>query len=157
MQVSLVIIILVVVVVVLTTPLQLIFVLRNMVRRSGLPELARFYGVSRKPEGEMLSRQVVRVGSVYFRYTVTVGITRMGLYISMGSFGKLLKTPPLLIPWGDIEAGVSARLYGRPAIELMVGDPAIALVTVTREVYDAMQPHLRPAQLPVAPLQGVWR
>ena len=157
MQVSLVIIIMVVVVVVLTTPLQVIFMLRNMVRRSGLPELARFYGVSQKPEGDMLPRQIVRIGGVYFRYTVTVGITRMGLYISMGSFGKLLKTSPLLIPWNDIRDAVGAKLFGRPAMELMIGEPTVAAVTVTREVYDAMRPHLMPAQPPVAPLQGIWR
>jgi hypothetical protein len=156
MQSQYVILIMVIVITVLTTPLQVLFIFRNFTRRSGLPELMSLYGVAASPSGDLRPRQIIRIGSIYFRYTVTVGITGGGLYISMGTFGRLLRVTPMLIPWADIEDSVTAKLYGKPAMELMVGEPHIAVITVMKDTYDLMLPYLDLKAAAPLTLDGDW-
>jgi len=52
------------------------------------------------------------------------------------------KYRPLLIPWGEIQRIQETRLYWERAMQLSVGNPQLATITVRMGLFKLMQPYL---------------
>jgi hypothetical protein len=105
----------------------------------GWRRLATRYRAIAPPVGPVLKRQTVRVGAVRYRRLTTVGLYPEGVYLAVG----LPFHPAVWIPWGEWGLLRETRIdLGTPAVELAVGEPALARVTVTRALYEQMAPYL---------------
>jgi hypothetical protein len=114
---------------------------------SGWAALARFYSVTSEPMQTVYKKQTIKVGGVRWRFAATVGISSWGLYLAVNPFNwplsRFVQHPPLLIPWVGIKVVGSGHIYLlMPAMVLSVGNPEIALISVTNNIYEAMVPYL---------------
>jgi hypothetical protein len=108
---------------------------------SGWDTLLRHYATAAGPEGEILKRQSLVVGSVVYRYIVTAGIGETGLYLAVG--GPLPRRP-VLIPWDAFKRASPVRLFWQKAALVTLGDPEVGTLTLPMTLYDKMRPHLPP-------------
>jgi hypothetical protein len=107
---------------------------------SGWRRLAERYRAVAPPAIPLLKRHTVRVGGVRYRRSTTVGLHPDGLYLAV----RLPFHPPLWIPWSELGPPREARIdLGTPAVEMSVGEPALARLAVTRALYEQMAPYLR--------------
>jgi hypothetical protein len=119
--------------------------LRSLAQVSGLIRLAELYPADHQPEGLKYTGQTVQVGAVRYRRCVTVCISPQGFYLSVQP--KLVKYPPVLIPWGEIKKIRETRLYWQRAMLLSIGEPRVATVRVLIKLFKVIQPHLNPSGL----------
>jgi hypothetical protein len=85
---------------------------------------------------------------------MTVVLSAQGMYLAreprhMPKFWvwrplqAIRKRPPLLIPWSEFKAPRKGRLFlGWQAIELSIGEPEIAVITVPLGLYKEMTSYL---------------
>jgi hypothetical protein len=114
---------------------------RLFARGSGWSELANVYPASRQPEGLTYTHQHSRVGSVRYRNCSTIGISAAGLYLAVTA-PFLSNHPPLLVPWSAITGIQQTRLYWLSAVQLSIGEPQIATLTVLKHIFEPMRPYL---------------
>lgn len=114
--------------------------MRIFAKVSGWTRLAERYPAIDQPEGTKYTRQTVQVGAVRYRNCVSVCLSAQGLYVWARPL--LSKYQPVLIPWGEIQRIQETRLYGGRAIELSVGSPQVATITVRMGLFKLMQPYL---------------
>lgn len=113
-------------------------IVRVVFRRFGGGQaLAQRYSVRCEPSGQRFERQTVVVGAVRYRRCSTVIINSEGLYFSSWFYGT-----PLFIPWTEITGAWPARLYGQPALKLLVGSPLVGTITVHPGLFEPMRPYL---------------
>lgn len=123
-------------------------------RVSGWRRLAERYHYPQGPVGTLHHRQTVKVGSVRWRWAMTVGLSDYGLYLCpsplIGPLRRLVGHPPVLIPWSDIQYAGPGTIYFFwralglcPCTELAVGNPRIASITVTDRLYALFAPWLQ--------------
>ncbi len=109
---------------------------------SGLNKLAEAYSASQAPadlpSGARWTVQTIGVGTIRYRNCVDVAVSAEGLYLWVRP--PLLTKARLLIPWDDIVATQPARLYSRPAVRLVIGDPEVGTIRLYRELYEAILP-----------------
>jgi hypothetical protein len=110
--------------------------------RGGWGALARAYATTEKPTGETWRRQSIVVGLILYRFCVTVGIDRSGLYLAVMTPLRLLRQPPLLIPWNAFQSVEPARLFWRRAALISLGDPRVGTLTVPMDLYDRVRRYL---------------
>jgi hypothetical protein len=113
---------------------------------SGWNALTHRYEAIVEPEGRKLTRQTIKVGSVRWRWCVTVVLNVEGMYIQLGRQTGLLairKHPPVLIPWAEFKAPRKGRLYlGWEAVQLSIGEQETAAITFPIELYKEMVGYL---------------
>lgn len=68
-------------------------------RSGGWRVLASAYATAERPLGEIWRGQSVVAGLILYRYCVTVGIDKAGLYLAIVTPLAMLRQTPLLIPW----------------------------------------------------------
>ena len=100
------------------------------------------YPASGQPPGELLTRQWLAVGQVYYKNTTDVCISKEGLYFWVRSV--LSRYQPVLIPWPEIRGHRPAILAGQRAVRLIIGQPEVATIIVRMRLFEQLQPHLRP-------------
>ncbi len=120
--------------------------------KSGWTVLARSYAATSEPVQTVYTKQTIKVGGVRWRFATTVGISSAGLYLSVHPLrwplSRFVQHPPLLIPWKDIKVVGPGYIYLlMPSTELSIGNPEIASLTVTNNVYEAIAPHLDGAKI----------
>jgi hypothetical protein len=71
-----------------------------------------------------------------------VGIDRSGLYLAVMTPLRLLRQPPLLIPWNAFQSVEPARLFWRRAALISLGDPRVGTLTVPMDLYDRVRRYL---------------
>ena len=114
-------------------------------RGSGWNRLLPKYGANAEPPGARLTGQTIKVGAVRWRLCVTVVLADRGLYLHpRPALGSVLGGPrPLLVPWADLRRPRDGHLYvGWRAVELSVGDPELASLTVPLALYEQMRPRI---------------
>jgi hypothetical protein len=114
--------------------------MRIFAKVSGWTRLAEHYPASEQPEGAKYTRRTVQVGAVRYRNCVTVCLSPQGLYLWARPI--LSKYPPVLIPWGEIQRIQETRLYWERALQLSVGNPQVATITVRMGLFKLLQPYL---------------
>jgi len=77
---------------------------------------------------------------VRYKNCVSVCLSAQGLYLWARPI--LSKYQSLLIPWGEIQRIQETRLYWGRAMQLSVGSPQVATITVRMELFKLMQPYL---------------
>lgn len=102
---------------------------------SGWKQLASRYGARRVPACWHWSGQTVRVGSVRYRRCMRVAAESDGLYLAGY---RLLRHPPLCIPWSEIHDPATATIYGRPAVSVSVGTPPSGKLEFPLDLYSAI-------------------
>ncbi len=111
---------------------------------SGLARLAEAYPATRAPagasNGTSWTGQTIGVGTIRYRNCVDIAMSDEGLYLWVRP--PMLTKARLLIPWSEIVETQSARLYGRPAIRLVIGEPEVGTIRIYRERYQQMAPYL---------------
>jgi hypothetical protein len=110
--------------------------------RGGWRGLARAYATTEQPTGEIWRRRSVVAGSILYRFCVTVGIDKPGLYLVIVSPLPMLRQTPLLVPWSAFQRVEPARLFWRRAALISIGAPLVGTLTVPMELYAHMRPHL---------------
>jgi hypothetical protein len=110
--------------------------------RGGWGALARAYATTEKPTGETWRRQSIVAGLILYRFCVTVGIDRPGLYLAVMTPLRLLRQPPLLIPWNAFQSVEPARLFWRRAALISLGDPRVGTLTLPMELYARIRRYL---------------
>lgn len=95
----------------------------------GWTSLKEHYLTDRAPQGLVLTHQTIQVGAVVYKRCVAVGVADEGLYLNTWR-----KT--VLIPWLDIKGVRTTTLYWQTIPQLVVGDPHVATVAVTNELFE---------------------
>lgn len=121
-------------------------ILKHMKGGGGWAALAQRFATEPITVDGALLRQTVTVGRVTYRNCVIVGLTDAGLYLATAMTVPLLRKPPLLIPWSQIESIEEVKLYWQEAAMLNVGNPLIGTVTVPAELLRAIRPWLPQAR-----------
>lgn len=107
---------------------------------SGLNRLAEAYATTQVPadvsSNASWSTQTIGVGAIRYRSCVDIAAGDEGLYLWVHP--PMLAQAKLLIPWGDIAATEPAHLYGRPAVQLTIGEPEVGTIRLYRELYEAI-------------------
>jgi hypothetical protein len=114
--------------------------MRIFAKVSGWTRLAEHYPAIDQPEGAKYTRQTVQVGAVRYRNCVTVCLSPQGFYLwARPIFSQY---PPLLIPWGEIQRVQETRLYWERAMQLSIGSPQVATITLRMGLFRLIQPYL---------------
>jgi hypothetical protein len=108
----------------------------------GWAALAGAYATTVKPTGEIWRGQSIVAGKILYRSCVTVGIDRAGLYLAVTTPLRLIRKPPLVIPWGAFQRVEPARLFWRKATLISLGTPTVGTLTVPTDLYACMRPYL---------------
>jgi hypothetical protein len=114
--------------------------MRILAKVSGWTRLAARYPGADPPQGTNYTKQTVQVGAVRYRNCVTVCLSPQGLYL--WARPTLSKYPPVLIPWDGIQRVQETRLYWERALQLSVGNPQVATITVRMGLFKLLQPYL---------------
>jgi hypothetical protein len=112
--------------------------------------LAKVYPAAAEPAGTKLTQQVVKVGSVRWRWSMTVVLGPQGLYLKpelrLGLPWFFGAYPPLLIPWAQFKSPRKGRIYiGWQAVELSIGDPQVSTITFPLDLYRRISVFLSPS------------
>ncbi len=114
-------------------------------RSGGWRVLASAYATAERPLGEIWRGQSVVAGLILYRYCVTVGIDKAGLYLAIVTPLAMLRQTPLLIPWSAFKQVEPARLFWRKAALFSLGTPPVGTITVPATLYRRMLPYLPPS------------
>ena len=95
-----------------------------------------------KPEPDF-RRQTVKVGQVMWRNCVSVAILDDGLWLDVSAPLPFLAKTPMLVPWPEIAAVETVRLFWEEAAMLSVGRPTVGTITLTAGTYRRVAPRLR--------------
>jgi hypothetical protein len=119
-----------------------VFIMRGFGRQSHLNELAARYPVERRriKKNPSFLWHTAQIGKVQWRRCLDIGVYAEGLYIEVKQLFN--RPPPFLIPWQELHFQEETRLYWRPAVLLKIGDPPLTTLTLFREVYEEVKPHL---------------
>ena len=109
--------------------------------RGGWLRLVDRYGTPQAPSGTVLTKQTLQIGSVLYRNCTTLGIASEGLYITTWR-----KT--VLIPWSDFSGVTQGRLFWERVPVLSVGHPAVATITIPRQLLNQLRTFLPPELQP---------
>ena len=115
---------------------------RLSARASRWAALAKQYPADGLPAGRRHARQTVQVGAVRYRRCVTVGIDPLGLWLWVQP--SLVRFHPLFIPWDEVKRTQETRLCSRKAVQLVIGEPSVATITVYRKLFEDLSPYLAP-------------
>ncbi len=110
----------------------------------GWRKLASAYATTEPRPEKVLSRQSVVAGRILWRYCVTIGASKNGLYLEIVTPIPLLKRPPLLIPWSAFKRLEQGRLFWRKAARFSLGDPLVGTLTLPMPLYATVRPFLPP-------------
>ncbi len=102
--------------------------------------LARYFTFVDPIDGEKLPFSHMAVNGVNYKSSVILKACPMGLRMSV-PFIIRLSHPPLLIPWHAFVA-VEKRTFFVARYTLVIGEPKIGTITVSRAVYEAVAPYL---------------
>jgi hypothetical protein len=114
-------------------------------RLGGYDDLARRYPVTGEPGGSHWDRQCVELGAVRYDWCVAVIVALEGLYVQARPPAQG-RQAAMLVPWPEITAAASTRLYWRRATRLTCGEPAVGSITVWQPVWEAAAPLWRAAR-----------
>ncbi|MFO0910404.1 MAG: hypothetical protein U0794_19010 [Isosphaeraceae bacterium] len=107
---------------------------------AGWGALTEHFGTEEPPVGNPIFHgESVKVGRVVAKRCALVGVSARGLYL------KCPWRKAVMIPWTAFSDRRPATLYWGHALQLSVGDPAIASITVRATVGDAIHPYLTAA------------
>lgn len=124
---------------------------------SGWRRLVERYHYPQGPVGTLHRAQTVKVGPVRWRWSMTVGLSDHGLYLSpsppIGPLRSLVSHAPVLIPWSELYYVGPGTIYFFwrvlglcPCTELAIGNPRITSLTMPDVLYARLAPWLQGRQ-----------
>jgi hypothetical protein len=106
-----------------------------LLSKGGWRPLTEMYATPNLPAGLVIQRQTVKVGAVTYKRCVTAGIADEGLYLTIWR-------RTVLIPWSEFKGIGQARLHWQRVPVLTVGNPSVATITVTNDLFERMRGRL---------------
>lgn len=107
---------------------------RYLTKACGWDVLALYYRATEKPNGQILKRQSLMVGTRQFNKTVSFGATEEGLYLR-----SWFTRRALLIPWYEIGRTKETTMGGMKAYSMHIGDPSAGTLTVPMQLHVLIQ------------------
>lgn len=125
------------------------FIVKMLIKRSGMLELARRYPATYQPAGAPQRLYFARLGGSSFRRSVSMTLTDEGLYLAIvGVFQWLGKTKPAAVPWSEIRVAGEKKVNRMDAVELAIGDPPAGSLTMLSKDFTAVEPFLKKEEAP---------
>jgi len=106
---------------------------------SGWPRLAQRFRAANRPPGQVLKRQVAKIGLVSEGGVTHMIVSPEGLYLWTNPLFRFLR-PPLMIPWTAITGVREARWLWLKMYVLNVAD--ITTIQVSRRALCVLRPYL---------------
>jgi hypothetical protein len=102
----------------------------------GWKALAAHWPAAAGPERPIARRATIGLGMVRWKNCVRVGADPRGLALEVAVplLGRM-GTRPVKLPWSALGEGEETRLYGRAALRIPVGTPAIATLVVPTDLW----------------------
>jgi hypothetical protein len=118
---------------------------------SGWNTLVKKYGTRSEPEGTKLQRQTVKIGVVRWRYSMTVVLSREGVYLKPGILQPIIPSvidnSAVLVPWAELNSPRKGHIYlGWQATQLSAGNPEAASITFPEGLYKQISTFLKDNQ-----------
>lgn len=107
---------------------------------SGLSKIAARFSAVQLPDDTALTKQTLQIGSVRFRSCVSVHFYEKGFFFWVCTVFR--KYPKIFIPWNEFKSIQEAKIYGRRAMELSIGTPAIGSIRIPMEIFSNIKTYL---------------
>jgi hypothetical protein len=114
---------------------------------SGWNKLASLYRVQVRPTGECFSVEWAKIGQIYF-WLIKVYCSQDGIYLT-GS--RILRQPPLLIPWSELRNPRKRRLFFMHMEEFDIGSPSVGTLQLRSGI---VKHHIQSSNKSLEPTAG---